>query len=492
MAKTISFGTGKGCLGHNNREFISDNIDRERIKNNIVLKSEKLEDAYEKIFSSSIEKYNEKQKRVDRKIKGSKDYMNRIKNSKNNENLFYENIVMIGDKYDSQVGTVGGKKVTDVLVEYAKSFQERNPNLYVFNSVIHLDESTPHLHINYVPFGTGYKKGLEKRNSLTKAFDNMGFDRGTRANNSTMAWQKKEREYLKDICNQKGIDTKELGHKRPNYKLKEYRAMSDVISRQFRFKQPQIEVEKVLLSNDKVKIEKTDLEALKREFTKARKSKNNYNKLSKEVEVLIDDLNKEKQLFLNYKRDYGLVRTENEKLLNENENLIKNQNRLIKENHNLKLEKKELSDDNKSLIKKDNILTDFVFLLEKNNFNINDLKIDDKNDIDKVVDKKLLVGYFNHIQENIVSDIDLSLTYHNNFNKFKNDEMQKIRADEKIASKNVKEVMDTLSNMYEEDKKNGLLDRLNNNKSNLSKKTSDDYSLDYFKKKIEKDYGPEL
>ena len=56
-----------------------------------------------------------------------------------------------------------------------KTFQERNPNLYLFNCVMHLDEATPHLHIDYIPVANGYKTGMKTRNSLTKALQQMGF-----------------------------------------------------------------------------------------------------------------------------------------------------------------------------------------------------------------------------------------------------------------------------------------------------------------------------
>ena len=61
------------------------------------------------------------------------------------------------------------KIAIEILEQYAKTFQERNPNLYLFNCVMHLDEATPHLHIDYIPVAHGYKTGMETRNSLTKA-----------------------------------------------------------------------------------------------------------------------------------------------------------------------------------------------------------------------------------------------------------------------------------------------------------------------------------
>ena len=95
--------------------------------------------------------------------------------------------------------------VIKVLEKYAKTFQERNPNLYLFNCEMHLDEAIPHLHIDYIPVAHGYKKGIETRNSLTKAFQEMGFTKAvSRKQNKTVAWQERKRAYLTELCKEKG------------------------------------------------------------------------------------------------------------------------------------------------------------------------------------------------------------------------------------------------------------------------------------------------
>ncbi len=58
-------------------------------------------------------------------------------------------------------GSENGQLARQILDEYYHGFQERNPNLYVFSSHIHMDEATPHLHIDFVPFTTGSKRGLD-------------------------------------------------------------------------------------------------------------------------------------------------------------------------------------------------------------------------------------------------------------------------------------------------------------------------------------------
>ena len=227
-AKTISFPKGRGHLTHNNREFICNNVVPERTSWNRTYIQEPLKDAYEKCFGQALRDYNAAQKRKDRK---KEDYLKEIENSGNKEKTFYENIVQIGKKEDTPVVdengnlTVDAKTAIEILEQYAKTFQERNPNLYLFNCVMHLDEATPHLHIDYIPVAHGYKNGMETRNSLTKAFQQMGFAKAvSRKQNETVAWQERERSYLTELCRERGIEIEALGIQRENLSLPEYKA----------------------------------------------------------------------------------------------------------------------------------------------------------------------------------------------------------------------------------------------------------------------------
>ncbi len=227
-AKTISFPKGKGHLTHNNRDFICNNVVPERTAWNRIYIQEPLKDAYEKCFGQALRDYNAAQKRKDRQ---KDDYLKEIENSGNKEKTFYENIVQIGKKTDTPVTDENGvlteeaKAAIEVLDRYAKTFQERNPNLYLFNCVMHLDEATPHLHIDYIPVAHGYKNGMKTRNSLTKAFQQMGFAKAvSRKQNETVAWQEREREYLTELCREQGIEIEVLGVQRDNLSLPEYKA----------------------------------------------------------------------------------------------------------------------------------------------------------------------------------------------------------------------------------------------------------------------------
>lgn len=228
MVTTISFVVGKGSLSHNNRAFIAENVVEERIELDEFYVQQPLKEAYDQIFGQAVAEYNATQKRKDRKID---DYITKIKNSKNNEKVFYENVVQIGKMTD--FGVVDGEgNVTEnallakeVLDEYARTFQERNPNLYLFNAVLHMDEATPHLHLDYIPVAHGYKTGMKTRNSLTKGLQEMGIEKATSKNdNETMHWQERERGYLKELCEERGIEIEVLGVDRDDYTLPEYKA----------------------------------------------------------------------------------------------------------------------------------------------------------------------------------------------------------------------------------------------------------------------------
>ena len=228
MGKTISFVKGKGSISHNNRDFITKNVDRDRMAWNEYYVQQPIKEAYQQIFGPAIAEYNAKQKRKDRQVT---DYLADIKNSGNKEKQFYEIVVQIGRMEDTGVldanGELSGaaKEAREILDEYARSFQERNPNLYLFNAVLHMDEATPHLHLDYIPVAHGYRSKMHTRNSLTKALQEMGIEPALGKNDTeTMHWQQREREYLMEMCRKRGLEVEIIGEKRDNYTIPEYKA----------------------------------------------------------------------------------------------------------------------------------------------------------------------------------------------------------------------------------------------------------------------------
>lgn len=233
-AKSISMCEGKGSLSHNNREFTAKNIDSSRTPNNIVFVQQDLGEVYHQLFDEAVEEYNSRQKRKDRRIG---DYFEHLFNrspsksvlvGSNKQRSFYEHLVYIGTKYDTGVGTPDAEITAECLREYMEGFQQRNPNLYVFNAVLHLDESTPHLHIDYIPVAH-YEQGLKLRNAKNKALDEMGFGNDAHSNNR---WRLREWEVLRDICNAHGIEISEPKKSRGySYTVEEYGEHEDEIRR---------------------------------------------------------------------------------------------------------------------------------------------------------------------------------------------------------------------------------------------------------------------
>lgn len=126
---------------------------------------------YQEIFGDAVEQYNAKQKRNDRKIK---DYYSKVLKDKKLEPQ-REFIVQIGDKEDYEKKE-DWDTANEILENYVEKFEERNPNLKIYNAVIHNDESTPHLHLNVIPVAEGYKRGLHKQPSFDKALKQQGIE----------------------------------------------------------------------------------------------------------------------------------------------------------------------------------------------------------------------------------------------------------------------------------------------------------------------------
>ena len=207
LKRTISFMTGKGSLNHNSRKFHAKNTDPKRTHWNVEYCNEDIKDVYHELFDEALKRYNDKQTRKDRKID---EYYEKIRSGKQ-EKLFHEVIIQIGDKDNMGSETVEGQLAAKVLDEYMKGFQERNPTLRVFAAHLHLDEATPHLHIDFIPYVTGSKRGLDTRVSLKQALSVLGFKGGTRMETELNQWVAAEKEQLASIMLEHGIEWEQKG-----------------------------------------------------------------------------------------------------------------------------------------------------------------------------------------------------------------------------------------------------------------------------------------
>ena len=207
MKRTISFMTGKGSVNHNSRKFHAKNTDPERSCLNVEYCNENVKDVYHELFVEALTRYNEKQTRSDRRID---DYYEKIRSGKQ-EKPFHEIILQIGDKDNMGAKTENGRLAAKVLDKYMRDFQRRNLTLRVFSAYLHMDEATPHLHIDFVPYTTGSRRGIDTRVSLKQALSALGFKGGTRRETELNQWVAYEKEQLAAVMLEHGIEWEKKG-----------------------------------------------------------------------------------------------------------------------------------------------------------------------------------------------------------------------------------------------------------------------------------------
>jgi hypothetical protein len=234
--KSLSMVNGPGSLSHNNRTgvHLPVNVDPDRVKDNVVLvEPQTIQEAYDLLFAESARQYNEGL-RSDRQydcyyeklFKQSPDNANSIVNAPQRgrpagskkkpivQKSYYEDLMQIGKKEDTGVGTPDAEVAKNALIDWFNgsdalgipSYQERNPNLHVFNAVIHMDEATPHMHIDYIPWYESMR-GQSVQQGVNRALEACGH--GSRddpdiRNNYRLA----ERKVFEEICNHHGIEVK--------------------------------------------------------------------------------------------------------------------------------------------------------------------------------------------------------------------------------------------------------------------------------------------
>ena len=210
---------GKGSLSHNRRDFIAENVDSSRTPLNVEYCNEDIRTVYHELFDDALARYNEKQTRRDRVID---DYCEKIRTGKQ-EKLFEELIIQIGNKDDMNASSENGQLARQMLDEYMQSFQQRNPTLRVFSAHLHMDEATPHLHIDFIPFTTGSKRGLETRVSLKKALEALGFTGSTKSHTELNQWIESEKQALASIMARNDIEWEQKGTHEEHLSVLDYK-----------------------------------------------------------------------------------------------------------------------------------------------------------------------------------------------------------------------------------------------------------------------------
>ena len=211
--------SGDGVVAHNRRTYFAENVDPTRTHLNIEYRYTPIEQAYHELFDEALAEFNAKQKRKDRCIEN---YYEKIRDGKQ-EKTFYEVIFQIGNKDDMGAAGENAELAKTVLDKFYRSFLERNPQLHVFAAHLHMDEATPHLHIDFIPFTTGSKRGLSTRVSLKQALADQGITGEGRSLTERDLWVQKEKEALAELMLEHGIEWEQKGEHREHLSVLEYK-----------------------------------------------------------------------------------------------------------------------------------------------------------------------------------------------------------------------------------------------------------------------------
>lgn len=295
MKRTISFMTGKGSVNHNSRKFHAKNTDPERSCLNVEYCNENVKDIYHELFDEALARYNEKQTRSDRRID---DYYNKILRGKQ-EKPFHEIIVQIGDKDNMGAKTEDGQLAAKVLDEYMQGFRQRNPTLRVFAAYLHMDEATPHLHIDFVPYTIGSKRGLDTRVSLKQALSALGFKGGTRRETELNQWVAYEKEQPAAVMLEHGIEWEKKGTHEKHLSVLDFekkeraKEVAELQEENAAFQEINEDLHEQLLQvDDEIRSLQEDLQESRQEAEKAQKQADKYQKRMSELAPMVKNMEK--------------------------------------------------------------------------------------------------------------------------------------------------------------------------------------------------------
>ena len=310
MKRTISFMTGKGSVNHNSRKFHAKNTDPERSCLNVEYCNGNVKDVYHELFDEALARYNEKQSRSDRRIE---DYYEKIRSGKQ-EKPFHETILQIGDKDNMGAKTENGQLAAKVLDKYMQDFQQRNPTLRVFSAYLHMDEASPHLHIDFVPYTTGSKRGLDTRVSLKQALAALGFKGGTRRETELNQWVAYEKEQLAAVMLEHGIEWEKKGTHEKHLSVLD-----------FEKKEREKEVAELEQSISDGKERLSDIQI------QQRKAEQETEQIRQEGEAIRQEVSELSETSNLLKEQAATLAEDKEKLLSDNEKLEKQQKKLQQE-----------------------------------------------------------------------------------------------------------------------------------------------------------------
>ena len=395
LGVTFHCGSGKNAIksekdlksidAHNNRKYKNKNnqeLDPEKSHENVVIVGtnniiEDVKKVYKDEFSEAVYDYNMKQKREDRKIL---DYYNQINNDKQT-NLAVEMIFQLGDSEHWKDKSMEDKK--KMVSIYSKAIDIlKDKNIITAQATVHLDESSPHLHLIAVPVAENNKRGLSKQVSQNKVLTIKAI-KEIREEIEKVFINEYKKTYKEEITLKKGselpdhLDVKKYKKAKEIMKVaKDYEYNNDIkdtLEAELENTKEEIkEIEEKITKAEKEKenkieiIEnvKTETNNLTSELTKLETSKNG--KLKEK-----DDLEKALDLYQQKIKDYK------EQIVKDKEEADRLEEEEKKTAEDLKAQEKKIKDIKDEIDKKNKDYNDS--LTEKNNLEEKKKKLEDEN-----------------------------------------------------------------------------------------------------------------
>lgn len=348
---SISFSKGgrnETSMRHNNRELTDKekkdkahkNIDFSRTQNNKTLVKKDIKELYDELFGEALQEYNAKQKRKDRKIKN---YYSKIYHDKKLDTQ-KEFVIQVGNKEDFQKNKIENfwDISNDILEKYVSSFEERNPNLKIYNAVIHNDESCPHVHLNVVPVASGYKNGLQKQPSFDKALRQQDGLKDSKSSFDLFeSFRNQEVDYVAELLQEYSIDRELVG--------------TNNIKNHHEYKELKEELEELDEEIEEKESALSDLETEVEDLSSAKVSlSTEVQELEEKKESLVQDVSQthvDKIVSYNVpsvpKEKYAVISREDYLKLKEQNELVP---QLVKQNKNLKEDNEDLTSANEWLV----------------------------------------------------------------------------------------------------------------------------------------------
>ena len=282
----------KVSIRHNRRdpEVVTkeDHIDLSRPHE--VWHEKPLEQVYEECFGDAIREYDAGQKRASRRIGGVQGYMEQIQRERAEAELYNEKAKAENKAHENDPGwkpkrpkaaaalvyeeiagiyQQGGPELTTdekkaLLKEYADGWQQRNPSMALVGVYYHEDEEgkDPHLHIDYVPVGTGYQRGPKVQNCLERACNAMGYKSMGVSATAQIQWQAAENDFLQKLCEAHDIEVlrPQAGKKSKHKSTAQYKLEQRLKEAEAKLKDMEAKVKEVEEKNAKLEERNAELE----------------------------------------------------------------------------------------------------------------------------------------------------------------------------------------------------------------------------------------